>query len=471
MPRRYFVPLILLLVLGSAAVWQLGFIPRDVPDVRDTVPVNRFVLKNGLTVVVMPNARIPAVAHILFVRAGGADDPSGKSGLAHYLEHFMFTGTKQHPEGVYERAIVRSGGKQNAYTSRDFTAYYALVAKDQLAGVMAMEADRLQHLVFDPTRAAREIEVITEERHMRVENDPGALMNEQLAAVTFLNHPYRQPLIGWADDIAGLTVLDARAYLARHYVPSNMTLVLAGDVAVGEAHALAEKHYGRLKKVLAPERNWVVEPPHRAAITASVMDEKAHEPRLFRQYVAPSLGYGDAVLAYPLSVLAQHLGGGQAGLLYRTLVVEQKLATGVAVDYDEVAVGPALFRMILTPAPGVDLPKLEAALDGVLDGLGKNTLSTDDLARAKTGLKAQVIFAQDGLLPLAQLIGHLYMAGKNEQYFYDWPNHVEAVTAVQVAESAKTLLKPAYRVTGYLLPAPAKADDAASIKTEVSGVH
>lgn len=453
MTRKYLLPLMLLLtLLAGGLAYRFGVAPDPTQAMRHAVPVTRFTLANGLTVAAMPNARIPAVAHILFIKAGGADDPYGKSGLAHYLEHLMFTGTEKYPEGTYERAVVRAGGKQNAYTGRDFTAYYTLIATDRLANIMAMEADRLAHLTLEPQRVARELKVITEERNTRVENNPAALLIEQLDAITFLNHPYRQPLIGWAGDMAGLTSEDAKAFLRRYYQPANMVLVVAGDIDVEEVRRLARHYYGGLASGPAPKRNWPKEPPHRLAVTTAMADEKAHEQRLLRQYIAPSTGDGDTTLVVPLSVLSHYLGGGASSLLYRELVLKQKLATAIAVDYDELAVGPSLFRIIATPAPNTDLATLEAALDGVLGAVRTNPPAGDDLARAKTNLKASVIFAQDGLLPLAQLIGHLYAAGKDEQYFYQWPQMIEAVTAEQVGAAAHAVLDPERRVTGYLRP-------------------
>ena len=217
MLKRYFIPLILLLALVALVVYFRGNYHPVKRDARITVPVERFTLANGLTVVVMPNDRLPVVTHMLIVKAGSADDPYGKSGLAHYLEHLMFTGTKNYPEGVYDRSIARVGGAQNAFTTRDFTVFYATVAKEHLPMVMTMEADRLVNLSFEPARAARELKVITEERNMRVDNSPVAQWEEQLDALTFLNHPYHQPVIGWLEDMQSFTPEDAKEFFAAHY--------------------------------------------------------------------------------------------------------------------------------------------------------------------------------------------------------------------------------------------------------------
>ncbi len=436
-----------------------GFVSSVVHDPAQAVPVERFTLTNGLEVVVMPNARVKAVAHLLLVRAGAADDPEGKTGLAHYLEHLMFTGTKEHPEGAYEKFVLAAGGEQNAYTTRDYTGYYTLIASDKLADIMALEVDRLKNLTLDPKRVARELHVITEERQSRVDTNPSALFLEQLQALSFLNHPYRKPTIGWPEDMAKLTAANATEYFNSHYVPSNMLLVVAGEVTAREVKRLAEKTYGTLSTARAPQRMWAQEPNHLLAATASMADARVNERRLFRQYCAPSVGNASAEQVSAHSVLAYYLGGGEASFLRRRLVLEQQLASAVDVDYDALARGPALLRITATPRPSVTLPQLKLALDAALDEVRHTPPSAEDLNRAKTNLKASVLFAQDGLLPLAQLMGDIYMSGADETYFYAWPKHVEAVSAEAVRAAAEATLKPQERITGYLLPQAEQAED------------
>lgn len=461
MLKKLFIPLLLGLLVVAGAVYWLTRDDHKIRDLRDAVPIERFTLRNGLHVVVMPNHRIPAVSHILFVRAGGADDPYGKSGLAHYLEHLMFSGTKAYPEGEYDRAVNRVGGNQNAYTTRDYTAYYATVPKDALEQVMAMEADRLQSMEITEAHAAREKKVVSEERNTRVENSPVALFSEQVDAITFLNHPYAQPLIGWAEDIATYSPGDARQFFKRYYRASNMVLVVAGDVTVNEVRRKAQHYYGGLPSGEAVKRVWPKEPPLRLTRTAEMEDARAQQPRLLRQYTAPSAMEGDTAQAMPLALFTQYLGGGSTSLLYRQLVLEQKLANHVSASYDPLDRGPALVRIWAVPAEGVSLKTLERALDGVLEEALGALPDEADLARAKTQWKADAVYAQDGLTPLAQLIGQLIMIGKDEQYFYEWREMIDAVTAGQMLEAAQQVMNPTRRVTGYLTPSsmqPAMAE-------------
>lgn len=460
MLKRFFIPVLLVLIVIAAALYWFLHHGADKRDVRSAVPVERFTLRNGMQVLVMPNDRVPAVTHIVFVKAGGADDPYGKSGLAHFLEHLMFMGTKKFPEGTYDRAISRVGGEQNAYTTRDFTAYFATVPKEELKHVMAMEADRLLNLQITDAYAKRELDVITEERNTRVENSAPELLAEQIDAMTFLNHPYGRPLIGWAEDMKTFTTADASNFFKRYYRASNMLLVVAGDVKPSDVRRMALDYYGALPAGLAPQRQWPQEPPLRMVRRGAMEDDKAHEPRLMRQYVAPSINEGAVEQAMPLSLVAQYLGGSSTGMLYRRLVIEQKLATAVQVNYDPLAVGPTVFRIWAVPAAGVSLKTLEAALDAVLeDALGSLPLEAD-IARAKTQLKASVIFAQDGLEPLAHLMGELVMNGKDEQYFYGWADAVDAVRATDMLEAMQRVLDPARRVTGTLVPAGGSEDAA-----------
>ena len=461
MLKRYFIPLFILLAALAVAVYFLTGHHAGTRDMRAAVPVERFHLSNGLTVVVMPNDRIPVVTHMLIVKAGGADDPQGKSGLAHYLEHLMFTGTKNFPEGSYDHAIARVGGAQNAFTTHDFTLFYATVAKEHLPMVMTMEADRLMHLEFEPTRAARELKIITEERNMRVDNRPESQWEEQINALTFLNHPYHQPVIGWAEDMATFTADDARAFFRDHYRASNMILLVAGDVTVRDVRRYAQRYYGELPGGEVAARVWPKEPPVRMARHGDMHDARVNEPRLLRQYVASSAVEGDSKQAMPLAVLAQYLGGGDASVLYNALVREQKLATSVSAEYDAMAIGPSLFRIVATPAPGISPQQLEVALDKELARVLASPLDAAALARARTALEAEVIYAQDGLQPLATTMAELYAVGLDEQYFYDWSKTIAGVTDDAALAAARAVIKPRGAVTGYLLPED-KAEAAAA---------
>lgn len=452
MLKRYFIPLMVLLALLAVGVYFWAGHHGAIKDVREAVPVEKFTLSNGLQVVVMPNDRIPLVSHLLIVKAGGADDLQGKSGLAHYLEHLMFTGTKNFPEGTYDRSVARVGGSQNASTGSDYTMYYATVPKEHLAMVMTMEADRLTAIEITPEHAARELKVITEERNMRVDTNPASQWREQLDAITFLNHPYHNPVIGWAEDMATFTAADARAFFDTYYRASNMILVVAGDVDARDVRRMAQRYYGALPAGGKPERAWAKEPPVRMARRGEMRDARVNEPRLMRQYVAPSVKDGASANALPLSVFAQYLGGGDASALYTALVREQKIATNVSVFYDPMTIGPAMFRISATPAAGFTLPQLEDALDREIARVLAGPLDVAAVSRAKTLLLAEVIYARDGMQQMANVMAELYATGLDEQYFYEWSEHIKAITPEVAHAAAVALITPRAAVTGYLLP-------------------
>ena len=470
MIKKLFIPLVVLLIGAVAAVYfyasnsgESGY------DIKQAVPVEQFRLRNGLRVVVMPNDRIPAVVHALFVRAGGADDPHGKSGLAHFVEHLLFTGTKDNPEGEYDRAIARLGGTHNAYTTRDYTTFYVAIAKEYLPQVMALESDRLAHLTLDKARAAREVAVIEEERKWRVDNRLPALLGEQMDAVLLLNHPYRQPLIGWAEDIARFKVEDARHFLARYYRPSNMVLVVAGDVTVEEVRKLAQQYYAPLRAGVQPTRHWPNEPQLRAERRVLLRDARAEETRLSISYVAPSTNHGDTEASLPLALFVQYLGGSETGFLHRRLVEEQKLATMVAAGYDNLAQGPGEVTVTMIPAKGVTVERLEEAYRTALGEALVAAPPAEAIRRTKTLMKAEAVFAQDGLEPLAHLIGQLYMLGLDEGYFYHWPDKVENVTSDAMLQAARATLQAQNSVVGVLTAEgaarPSPAPDAAQDNT------
>ncbi len=452
MLKRYFIPLLLILAALAVAVYFFAGRSHGPRDPRAAVPVEKFQLNNGLTVIVMPNDRIPVVTHLLIVKAGGADDPEGKTGLAHYLEHLMFTGTKNYPEGVYDHAIAKVGGLQNAFTTHDYTLFYATVAKEHLPMVMTMEADRLMNLEFEPVRAARELKIITEERNMRVDNSASAQWEEQLNALTFLNHPYHHPVIGWAEDMATFTPDDAKQFFHEHYRASNMMLVVAGDVTPRDVRRYAQRYYGALPGGEVAARNWPKEPPVRMARHGEMHDSRVNEPRLLRQYVAPSSMTGNTKQAMPLAVFAQYLGGGDTSVLYNALVREQHLAINVNAEYDAMTIGPSLFRIVATPAPGVTMAQLEAALDATLARVLATPLDAAAMARSRTALSAEVIYAQDGLQQLANTMAALYAIGLDEGYFYDWSKTIEGVKDEEALAAAQAVIVPKGAVTGYLLP-------------------
>jgi len=423
-----------------------------------------FTLDNGLEVIVIPNHRIPAVSQMLWFRIGAADDPAGKSGLAHFHEHVMFLGTAKHKSGEYTEIISRHGGENNAFTGHDATSYYINIAKENLPLAMELEADRLGDMKATDEAVKNEKQVIIEERRMRVENNPDALLSEQVSAALFRNHPYHWPVIGWMHEMDGLTKDDIIRFHKTWYHPNNALLILSGDITAAEAKPLVKKYYGHLKKVAVPPRQWNDEPPQNAARRITLHHKNVKRPSWSRTYAVPSFAYGKKELALPLFVLSEALGEGKACRLYKALVMEQKLATAVSVDYGGFSAGPALFDITITPEQGIDLAVLEKAVDTELEKAIAEGFSESELTRAKTLLKAETIYARDSLTAMARIMGWIRMSGLDKDYFTRWPSLIEAVTPQQVNDAAREVLKPTASVTALLLPEDTATAKAAGAK-------
>jgi zinc protease len=415
--------------------------------------VAHFTLVNGLEVVVIPDHRAPVITHMVWYRNGAADDPPGKSGIAHFLEHLMFKGTKAHPKGEFSEFISEIGGQENAFTGSDFTAYFQQVARQHLRACMEFEADRMTGLVLSDDIVAPERDVVLEERRMHSDTDPGAQLGEAVQATLFTHHPYGIPIIGWGHEIEGLKREDALAYYQRFYTPENAILVVAGDADPDETRALAEEIYGKVKSRGAkPERTRPLEPPTVASRLVTVADEKVEQPNWQRNYLAPSCRTALPGESEALEVLGHLLGGGQTSLLYRTLVIEEKLAVSAWAYYHGTALDQSRFIINLTPAPGIPLGALDKAFDRMLAKFLKEGVDPAALERAKTRLVADATYARDSQSDLARWYGSSLAIGQTLRDVEEWPAKIDAVDADAVIGAARRWLDRKPAVTGYLLP-------------------
>ena len=412
-------------------------------------------LANGLEIVVIPDHRSPVVTHMLWYRNGSADDPIGKSGIAHFLEHLMFKGTKQHPTGEYSELIADLGGQENAFTSNDYTAYFQRVAKEHLKVCMDYEADRMANLVLSDEVVAPERDVVLEERRMRTDSDPADLLSEAVQAALFSRHPYGTPVIGWPGDIEGLGRADALAYYERFYTPENAILVVAGDVEPAAVIDLAKSVYGRIPaRGEAPKRLRVREPELHAHRLVTLADQKVEQPAYQTVFLVPSYRTAPPGEAEALEVLAHYLGGGQASLLFKTLVVDKKLAVSAGAYYAGTALDDTRFYAYGMPAPGVTLEALDAEIENIIARVAKHGLDEADLERAKTRLVADAIYAQDSQVALAQWYGASLATGLALADIASWPERIEAVSVADVVKAAR-LLDRRRSVAGFLLPGEA----------------
>ena len=414
--------------------------------------VSTFALDNGMQVVVIEDHRAPVVVHMVWYKIGAADESPGHSGIAHFLEHLMFQGTKDVPPEQFSKIVAAQGGSDNAFTTPDYTAYFQRVAADRLDLVMTMEADRMHNLTLSQNDVDTERNVILDERTERTDSDPASLLGEQMAAAQYMNHPYGIPVIGWRHEIEGLSRQDALDFYHANYAPNNAILIVAGDVSPQDVLALAKKHYGPIPPSdKIHDRIRPTEPPQLAERRLVLADERVAQPYVARSYLAAERNSGDQKEAAALTMLAQLLGGNRAtSVLARALEFDQKVATYTEASYDGVSLDQTTFGLAVVPADGVTLDQVEKAMDAVLDQFLKTGVDAAEFARIKAQVKAEQIFSADNTQGLAHRYGMALASGLTVQDVQAWPDVLQAVTAEEVMAEAKKVLDRRQAVTGWL---------------------
>jgi zinc protease len=439
--------LTLVLALAGCAVAAGGVAYAAAgPDVTD------FTLPNGLEIVVIPDHRAPVVTHMIWYKVGAADETPGKSGLAHFLEHLMFKGTAQNPGATFSQDVAEIGGEENAFTGSDYTGFYERVPRQHLREMMAFEADRMTGLVLTDDVVEPELKVVLEEQFMRVANNPGARLGEQMDAALYLNHPYGRPAIGWRDEIEKLDRNDALAFYRRFYSPNNAIVVVAGDVTPEAVKKDAEETYGKVAD-RAPTnlRQRPMEPTPEAPRTVTLADPRVEQPSVSREYLVPSETTAQPGASEALDVLAHVLGSGEDCRLYRRLVVDKGIALNAGAYYSGTALDYAEFGLYGTPKPGISLRDVEAGIDDVVNDVIDHGVTADELDRAKTRLIADAVYAQDNQATLARWYGSALATGQTVALVRTWADRIRAVTADAVQQAARTWLDRRRSVTGYLV--------------------
>ncbi len=440
-------------ILAAVFLAALGFGLQPGAAAAKVFGAESFTLANGLTVVVVPNPRAPVVKHMVWYRVGGADEGEGESGIAHFLEHLMFKGTDKRPAGEFSRLVAKNGGRENAFTSYDYTAYHQTIAKDRLEMVMALEAERMTGLAITREGIDRERLVVLEERRTRTDNHPASRLREQMAAVQFYNYPYRRPVIGWEHEIRALDRARILAFYQRWYAPNNAILVVAGDITVAELKPLAEKYYGAIPAAAPMARVRPDEPPQTAAREVILRDPRVPQPTWSRSWLAPSHLWGAREHAYALEVLAEILGGGASTRLYRALVLEAAIADNAGAFYDPATRGPSRFGFYASPRREIAPEKVEQAIEAEIARVLVGGVEKGEVERAKTRMKAAAVLARDSLEAGAQALGSALAVGLGVADVESWPERIDAVTLDQVNAAARYVLSGTGHVTGRLLPA------------------
>lgn len=404
-------------------------------------------LDNGLRVLLLEDHRSPVAAFQVWYRVGSRNEARGRTGLAHFLEHMMFKGTPTYGPREFSRLVEQNGGRDNAFTSQDVTAYYVDIAADRLPLVIDLEADRMQHLLLDPADIASERQVVLEERRTRTDDDPSGFLSEQVSALAFKAHPYGQPVIGWAEDVERITPEALRAFYRTYYVPNNAVVVAVGDFGAGPILDRITRRFGSIARGPDPPPVLAVEPPQ-VGEQRVVVRRQAELPIVYLAYHVPS---GTAEDAAALEVLSTVLSGGRASRLYRGLVSEGQIALDAGGDYTALMLDPYLFWFWATPLPGQKPEAVEAALLAQMERLRASPVRDEELRRAQNQIEAELIFARDSVHRRATQLAQFELLGGYalDAVFLD---KIRAITPADLLRAARTHFPRERKNVGILLP-------------------
>ena len=411
--------------------------------------IEEFTLDNGLQVIVIPNHKAPIVKQMVWYKVGSVDEPAGKGGLAHLLEHLMFRGTEDVEDGVFNQIVSDNGGVMNAFTSRDVTAYHEFIDITRLELMMFLEADRMQNLNITPEAFEKERKIVFQERMQMVENNPTAAFGEMMRRTLWQEHPYARPVSGFPNEIMSLTLEDAQNFYKTHYVPNNAILVLSGDIDAVTAQTLAEKYFGKIEKT-DYENN--TEFQNIKNVTSSKVLSKAPQietSRFVKSFVVPSLGQ-DKSLAYAFVLLSAYLGEGDTSQLYRRLVEDEEVAVAVSASYDFSARSYGTFSISALPAQGVSVETFEEKLNEALED-SIRSLNWEELHKVKNKVLAGLIYLKDNPSDAAEIVGSLASVGISVEDIENYDQNIEAVKLQDINNAVK-LLRKAVNVQGFLLP-------------------
>jgi zinc protease len=450
--HRIFVSLIALAAI-TAALPRYAFAVENAPA-QPAGGVRSYQLDNGMKVLVLENHRAPVVVSQVWYKVGGSYEHDGITGISHVIEHMMFKGTPKYPAGKFSEIIAANGGKENAFTSMDYTAFFQRIASDRLELCLQLESDRMRNLLLSADEFKKEIEVIKEERRMRTDDSPTALTYERFNAIAYNNSPYRHPIIGWMEDLDTMTVDDVRDWYRTWYAPNNATLVVVGDVNADDVLKLATTYFGPLKPSVIPKLK-----PRREIEQHGVQRVQvrvpAKVPYLIMGYKAPELSNAqNSDEAYALEVLSGLLDGGSSSRLTRDLVRGKQIATSVSASYDLYAMHDSVFTLMAVPAGNTGVEELEAALKQELRDIQQNPPAAEELERVKAQVVASNVYEQDSSFYLGMQLGILETTGLGWQRKDEYVDRVNAVTAKQVQQVAQRYFSDDRLTVAVLDPLP-----------------
>ncbi len=412
-----------------------------------TIKVTEKVLPNGLKILLKEEHKAPVVTFQIWYKVGSRNECLGKTGMSHMLEHMMFKGTKIHGPKTFSQIVQQNGGNDNAFTSRDYTAYFENFAADRIGIALDLESDRMRGLLLDPKALQSEREVVKEERRMRTEDDPVNAMEEQMMSVAFSAHPYQWPVIGWMSDISSFTRDDLYRHYRTYYEPNNATIVVVGDFDTKTLLPRIEKYFGKIPRGPAVPSVGAEEPTQRGEKRV-IVKKQAELPAVFAGYKTPTLNDPDS---YALEVLQGVLSSGKSSRLYQSLVYEKQLALYAGGDYDNVSKDPNLFMVYAGVMPGKTTDEVEKALYAEVDKFQHEPITDEELQKAKNQIEASFVMSQDSNFYQAMLLGQFESVSSWKQ-LEKYVEHIRGVTKEDVMRVAKKYFLEDSRTVGILIP-------------------
>lgn len=426
-------------------------------------------LENGMKVIVKQDRRAPIAVSQVWYKVGSSYEHGGITGVSHVLEHMMFKGTKQHPPGEFSRIIAANGGDENAFTGRDYTAYFQTMSSDRLEVSFKLEADRMRNLLLLPEEFKKEVEVVKEERRMRTEDKPQSLTYEQFLAGAYEASPYRIPVIGWMADLDALQVEDLQVWYRKWYAPNNATLVVVGDVEPDQVIQLAQRHFGPLKPEQVAQPKPRTEPGQRGGKRFTVKTP-ARQPYLILGYKTPVIGKAEqAWEPYALEMLAYVLDGGSSARLSNNLIRGSKLAVAADTSYSAFSRLPGMLVIDAVPTPGTTTDTVEAALLKEIERFKQELVKEEEMERVRNQIIAAKVYEKDSVFYQAMLIGQMETVGLDWRLADEYVTHLKAVTAEQIKQVAEKYLVADNLSVAVLEPLP--MDNSMAKQSAAGGRH
>ena len=411
----------------------------------------QFKLENGLQVIVIENSRAPVVSQMIWYNVGSIDEKFGKSGLAHFLEHLMFKGTKKYPSGYYSKYISKNGGTENAFTSFDYTAYYQIVPTEHLEKIVELEADRMINLTLTDEQVETEKKVILEERYQRIDSKPSAILDESIRKSLFPNHTYGTPIIGWEHEIKALTIDDVRKFYNDYYNPKNAILIFSGDVSLKKAKEYSEKYFGKIKvkNQININRIKLNDPVLRTNIRINYNDENVKQKIWKRSFKTSS--YKESIKnGIALDLGLKILTGGSTSILYRELVEKKKLVSSIGGYYQGMSRDKATVNFYAIPNENVEISNLEKQIYEIMKKSVVNGITEDRFTLQKKKYEYESIYLRDSIFQPAQIVGEALSVGIALEEIERWDEFLNEITIDDVKNELKKFIKNNNYVTGLL---------------------